>query len=150
MEQTFEKAENSEEDIKHLLEIMAARDVLYGADDIPSIFHNAEHYFDTLDAIRHGDVKWKSVAVRYSGPVDANSPSWMQKTYVVHYRDSLEVAAMMAANPDFDGSFEMVPYEETITLPSGQRMRRISNLMSGEWANRQAVCQAADYPCFTR
>ena len=123
----------------HLLEILAARDVLYGLEDIPPIYHNAGHYFSSIDAIRRGGVKWKSIAMRYSGPVDRNSPSWMRTTYVVHLRDTLEVAAMMAANPDFDGAFDMVPYEETITLPSGARVRRVCNLMSGQWASHKAV-----------
>ncbi len=138
-EYVYEKSEQSQEDVAHLLNILAARDVLYGAENVPSIFHNAEHFFETMDAIKQGQTKWKSVALRYAGAVDADSPSWMREKYVIHFRDTLEAVKNIAASTDFDGSFETAPYMETTTLPSGDTTRRISNLMSGQWANRKAV-----------
>ncbi|TFK91072.1 hypothetical protein K466DRAFT_542342 [Polyporus arcularius HHB13444] len=144
VEYVYEKTEQSEEDVAHLLEILAARDVLHGGENIPSIFHNAQHFFEALDAIRQGQTKWRSVALRYAGPINADSPSWMRQPYVIHFRNALEAVKNIAASPDFDGSFETAPYIETTTLPSGQATHRICNLMSGQWASRKAISELPD------
>ncbi|TFK79473.1 hypothetical protein K466DRAFT_505488 [Polyporus arcularius HHB13444] len=139
VEHLYEKAEESESDVAHLLEILKARDVLYGVDGIPSIFHNSDQFYATLDAITLGQAKWKSVALRYTGVVDENSPAWMKKSYVVHFRDTLEAVKTTLASSDFDGHFHTAPFVETVTLPSGEKTRRISDFMSAQWASRQAI-----------
>ncbi|KAI0682814.1 hypothetical protein C8T65DRAFT_713697 [Cerioporus squamosus] len=137
VEHLYEKSEESEGDIAHLLNILKARDVLYGVEGIPPIFHDAAHFYASLDAIKQGQANWKSVALRYTGPVDANSPAWMHKTYVVHFCDALEAVESIAASTDFNGHFHTAPFTETITLPSGEKTRHISDFMSGQWATRQ-------------
>ncbi|KAI1786592.1 hypothetical protein LXA43DRAFT_897672 [Ganoderma leucocontextum] len=138
-EHTFEKVENSIGEVNELLRILAARDTLHGHHDTPPIFRTTQDYFATIDVIPYGELGWDSVAFRYTGPVHANSPSWKHKSYVVHLRNSLHAVEGMLASPDFRNKFDVAPYEEFITLPNGNKTRRFSNLMSGQWANRKAV-----------
>lgn len=131
--------ENSEGDIQHLLDILRARDVLHGLEDIPPIFGDANHYLSSLDAIQYGGCSWNSVAFHYSGPVDANSPSWKRKPHVIHLRNALEAVESMVASSDFKDAFDTRPYEEYIYTPSGEKTRRFCNLMSGQWVTQKAV-----------
>ncbi|PIL28280.1 hypothetical protein GSI_09568 [Ganoderma sinense ZZ0214-1] len=130
--------ENSEGDIQHLLDILRARNVLHGLEDIPPIFGDANHYLSSLDAIQYGGCSWKSVAFRYSGPVDADSPSWKRKPHVIHLRNALEAVESMVASSDFKDAFDTRPYEEYICTPSGEKTRRFCNLMSGQWVTQKA------------
>ena len=139
-ELTYEKMESSEGEIQHLLDILRAHDVLRGPEDIPPIFNDSKHYLASLDAIQYGGCNWLSVAFQYTGPTDANSPSWKRKPYVVHYRNALESLEMMVTSPDFNGAFDTHPYEEYICAPTGEKTRRFCNLMSGQWASQKAVC----------
>lgn len=130
--------ENSEDDISHLLEIIAAHNALHGHDDIPPFFDNASDFLNTVDSSPYGDLPWYSFAVQYAGPVDENSPAWKQTKYVVHARNTLHAAEAMAASSDFDGKFDTVPYEEFIETAEGPS-RRLCNLMSAQWAYEKAV-----------
>lgn len=104
----------------------------------PPFFDNATDLLQTVDSIPFGDIPWYSFAVRYTGEVDDNSPAWKRATYVVHARNTLHVAEAMASSTDFNGSFDTVPFEEYVGKP-GEQTRRLSNLMSGQWAYTKAV-----------
>ncbi|KAI0685977.1 hypothetical protein C8T65DRAFT_517206, partial [Cerioporus squamosus] len=131
----FEDARMSEGKIDRLLRILAAKYVVDGLPDYQPPFNNYQEILDAIDEIEHGEAAWRTFAVRYSGPVTPASPAWQRETYYVHTRDTLRVAEILTACPDFDGRFDYVPYEET-TPATG---RHVSNLMSGMWAYKQAV-----------
>ncbi|TBU36868.1 hypothetical protein BD309DRAFT_995400 [Dichomitus squalens] len=137
-EHTFEQMESSEGYAGALLRILAAREAQLGLDNIRPIFDNVAHQMATIDAIPHGDQDWTSFALRYAGPVQANSSGWKHKTYVFHRRDALKAVENIVASPDFKNSFDVAPYEEFLTLPTGEKTRRFSNLMSGQWAYKKA------------
>ncbi|KAI0044051.1 hypothetical protein FA95DRAFT_1583919 [Auriscalpium vulgare] len=59
--------------------------------------------------------------------------------YTVHTRNIRVVLHNMAASPDFDGKWETCPYQE---FRNGER--RFANLMSDNWAYRQANIVAED------
>ncbi|KAI0349013.1 hypothetical protein OH77DRAFT_1499682 [Trametes cingulata] len=136
-EHAFKKMENSEDDINHLLRIIAARDALHGHEDTPPFFDDAAELLEKIDRVPYGDIPWQSFAVCYTGPVDANSPAWKQQEYVIHTRNTLHVAEAMAGSADFRGKFDTVPYEEYVEASEGPT-RRVCNLMSGQWAFTQA------------
>ncbi|KAI0362819.1 hypothetical protein OH77DRAFT_1442803 [Trametes cingulata] len=139
-EHVFEKMENSQDDINHLLRILAARDALHGHIDTPPIFEDARDLYSKIDAIPYGDLAWASFAIRFAGPVDADSPAWKRATYVVHTRNLMAVSEAMAASADFDGKWDYVPYEEYVPGADGLT-RRVCNLMSGQWAYLKALAE---------
>jgi hypothetical protein len=109
-------------------------------------FQNHQEMLATIDAINLGDIPWQSFSAKYSGDIPpADPPDWMLKEYTVYFRDPLSVVRSMISNPDFKGQFDYAPYRE---FEDGKR--RWTDLMSGNWAWKQAVCfdllYLDDYP----
>jgi hypothetical protein len=67
----------------------------------------------------------------------------MTATYELCVRDSRAVLHEQLANPNFRNSFDSAPYWQFTS--SGERI--FSNVLSGDWAYRQAVSQLS-YCCF--
>ena len=59
----------------------------------------------------------------------------METAYELNVRDMLTVLEHQLASTEFDGHFEYVPYQEYD--PQGDWV--YSHIMSGYWANREAV-----------
>ena len=130
--------ESSKDDIVELLRVIAAHNLEHGA-DVPPMFLNVDDFHATIDSITAGvDTQWHSAAFRFTGPIDDASPAWKRHEYVLHFRKGLDTVKAMVASTDFNGKFDYVPYEEYIDGPSG-KVRRFSNLMSGQWAHNKAV-----------
>ncbi|KAH9918786.1 uncharacterized protein B0H18DRAFT_957786 [Fomitopsis serialis] len=134
----FKKIQASQGNINDLLRSLAAYNVTQGGSDPP--FEDAAELYETIDAIPYGDAPWTTFTVQYSGPVDEESPSWKRTEYVVHCRNSRQVAHNMIGNEDFTGQFDTTPYQEYITPGKVS----FSNTMSGQWAYRQATKIAQD------
>jgi hypothetical protein len=125
----FRKAEMSQSNIDTLMELWRAT-----GGDPP--FQNHQEMLETIDDIGLGDIPWQSFTAKYSGEKPSvNPPDWMLKEYTVYFRDPLSVVRSMILNPAFKGNFDYAPYREF----EGPE-RRISDLMSGDWAWDQAVC----------
>ncbi|KAH9948897.1 hypothetical protein B0H21DRAFT_844257 [Amylocystis lapponica] len=137
-ELVFKKIQLSGGDLDHLLEVWAAHNVLTNGGD--PIFASTEAMHSIIDLIRHGDAPWESFTVRYNGPVTPDSPSWKHAEYVIHCRNVQTVAHNMLANKDFDNHFDYIPFQEYVA-PS---VSRYSNIMSGQWAYKQATKIASD------
>ena len=121
----------SQADIDTLMRLWAAT-----TPDGCAPFRNHQDLLATVDAIELGDIPWQSFSAKYSKPVPLdNPPDWMLREYTVFFRDPLSVVRSMISNPDFKGQFDYAPYRE---FENGER--RLTNLMSGNWAWRQAVC----------
>ncbi len=131
----FEDARLSKGKVDQLLRILAAKFVVDGLPDYQPPFNDYQEILSAIDDIEYGEAAWRTFAVRYQGPVTPASPAWQRETFYVHARDTLRAAENLTASPDFDGQFDYVPFEET-TPANG---RRVSNLMSGMWAFKQAV-----------
>ena len=129
----FKQIQASKGNIDELLRALTAYNVTQAGGDAP--FDDAQDLFDTIDAIPYGDAPWESFVVRYTGPTDENSPSWKRAEYAVHCRHARKVIHNMFGTEEFDGKFDITPYQEY--LPNGSVC--YSNVMSGEHAYKQAV-----------
>ncbi|PSR76460.1 hypothetical protein PHLCEN_2v8435 [Hermanssonia centrifuga] len=128
----FQRARMSQGNIDRLLELWAASLIPYGA--LPP-FAGVPHMLETIDSIPFGDAPWTSFKVRYTGDLPPNPPPWMTAEYEVSHRDPLVCVRNMLANPDFADEFDVAPYREY----DPSLKRQYTNLMSGNWAWKQAV-----------
>lgn len=104
------------------------------ADDVP--WHNADALYETIDAIQTGNAPWKTYKFSYMGPKPSTPPAWMNESYELNTRDALLLLEQQIATFEFDGQVEYVAYQEF----NAKGDRIYSNLMSGDWASREAVC----------
>lgn len=126
----FKKAEMSQANIDTLMRLWAPTT----SDGRPP-FLNHQEMLTTIDAIDAGDVQWQSFLAKYHGNVPpTNPPDWMLKDYTVYFRDPLSVVRNIISNSDFKGQFDYAPYRE---FEDGKR--RWTDVMSGNWAWKQAV-----------
>ena len=137
-EWSFEEAPLSKEALRRLFRILAAKHTVDGLPDYDPIYKTQQDILDTIDAITYGEVSWRTLAIRYRGPLTADSPLWKRHVYLVHTRDALRVVENLVSSSELDGKFDYVPYEEF----TGLNCRRVSDFMSGRWAFKQAVCDA--------
>lgn len=99
-------------------------------------FGNHKDLYSDIDAIKTGEVNWKSFKVKYSGPLpeDGEPPPWMLQEYEVWFRDVDEVLANQLKNPTFANEMDWSPKRVF-----RRRKRQYCNFMSGNWSWRQAV-----------
>ena len=109
-----------------------------GDDGIEPPFANHNDLYETIDSIQLGDLPWTCFTVKYNGPLpvgDVVVPTWMMTEHDVWCRDVRLLMRSQLANPDFDGEIDYTPLQ--IFGPTGKR--EWSNVMSGNWAWKQAV-----------
>ena len=127
----FKKVEMSQADVDTLMRLWAAT-----SSDGHAPFLNHGDMLATIDAIQLRDIPWQNFSAKYSGDVPpVNPPDWMLKEYTAYFRDPLCIIRSMISNPDFKGQFDYTPYRE---FEDGTR--RWTDIMSGDWAWKQAVC----------
>lgn len=127
----FKREQMSNGNIDDLMDLWAASNLR----DRPP-FADHRDLYSVIDSIQLGQNPWACFSVRYSGPLPSTDiPSWMTQTYEVWYRDPRKTALNMLNNPDFDGEFNYQPYRKF----HADGEREYSNLMSGNWAWKQAV-----------
>ncbi|KAH9029569.1 hypothetical protein EDB85DRAFT_2074436 [Lactarius pseudohatsudake] len=98
-------------------------------------WRSAAEMYGTIDSISAGGVAWTTYQLSYSRPQPTGTlPRWMQDTYELNVRNVLSVFEEQLASKEFEGKFEYMPYEEYDKKGS----RIYSNLMSGNWAFREA------------
>ncbi|KAL0056741.1 hypothetical protein AAF712_016651 [Marasmius tenuissimus] len=124
--------------IDDLMEIIAARHP-----DQEPLFADHNDLYETIDACSNGAVPWEAFSVQYDGPRDREKHApWMDKEYMVYYRDPRQVLHRQLGDPDFIGEIETTPYEATSTAGK----RQYQNFMSGNWAIREADKVITDHP----
>lgn len=129
----FVEAQSSEGEINHALDILRAY-------LLPSGGHppwaNTQEMYETIDSIQNGDAPWEVIKIKYTGPKpERDVPAWMEETYELCTRNVRQVLHNQLATADFKDNFDPSPYQQF----NGQGDRVYSNLMSGDWAWRQAV-----------
>lgn len=131
----YVQLQDSAPDINKALDLWAAAVLKYG-EEIQ--WSSAKDLYETIDSVKHGGSPWKTYQFRYGGPRPAVGlpPKWMTETYDLCTRDARQVLHHQLATPDFRKEFNYVPYRQFNS--SGGRVW--SNLMSGDWAWKQAVC----------
>ncbi|KAF8259888.1 hypothetical protein EI94DRAFT_1773823 [Lactarius quietus] len=82
--------------------------------------------YDSINSISAGAVGWTTYKLSYNGPQPASAPpQWMEETYELNDQLALK---------EFDSQFEYALYKEY----DHNGTRVYSNLMSGNWAFREA------------
>lgn len=120
-------------EINTALDLWTAQVLKYG-DAAP--WRRAQDLYDTIDAIQHGDAPWKVYKLRYTGPLAPGlPPKWMTTEYELCARNSRTVLHQQLGNVDFKDKIHYAPYRQF-----DAKGRRVwSDLMSGDWAWKQAV-----------
>ncbi|KAF7328163.1 hypothetical protein MVEN_02573800 [Mycena venus] len=115
----FVELQTSERYINTALDLWAAS-VMKSGDTVP--WKNAAELYATIDEIQQGHMSWKTYEMRYTGPLPAGTPpKWMTQTYELE-------------SNSFKDHVDMIPYQQF--NHDGHRVW--SNLMSGDWAWKQA------------
>ncbi|KAH8071048.1 hypothetical protein BXZ70DRAFT_1058347 [Cristinia sonorae] len=128
----YKRTQMSQSNIDWLMDAFAAFG--YSA-DLPPPFDNHRHMHSTIDAIPLGDAPWHSFTATYTGvKPNHNVPEWMNAEYEVWCRNPRTIIRNMLANPAFKDNFDAAPFREY----DSDNVRQYSNLMSGDWAWRQA------------
>jgi Plavaka transposase len=129
----FVEVQNSVEQINKALDMWQATVLKYG-ENVPWV--NAQDLYDTIDQIQLGEAPWKVHKISYQGPRPPGTPpKWMTETYELCTRNSRLVLQNQLASLEFKGKTNFVPYQQF----DGQGRRVWSNLMSADWAWKQAV-----------
>ena len=130
----FVVAESSADKINQAINMWAATLLQQGGSPPWS---NAQEMYQTIDEIQHGDAPWRTIHIRYRGPVPAGvPPKWMTVDYELCVRDTRQVLHHQLSTLDFCDKIDYQPYRQFNN--TGKRV--YSNLMSGDWAWDQAVC----------
>ena len=129
----FIEQQTSEAGINKVLDLWAASLLKFG-EDIP--WANAQELYATIDSIQHGQAPWKALKVRYTGPLpEGMPPRWMTDTFELCSRDSRTLLHWQLETTDFKDKIHYLPYKQF----RGDGSRVWSNLMSADWAAKQAV-----------
>ena len=106
-------------------------------------FSSHNDLYETIDSIKLGDLPWICFTVRYNGPLLARGevPSWMVTEHEVWCHEVCLLMHGQLANPDFDGEIDYSPLQ--IFGPTGKW--EWSNVMTGNWAWKQAVSYFINY-----
>ena len=110
----FKRIQASKGNIDDLLRSLAAFNVTQNGADTP--FNSADDLFSTIDAIPYGDAPWESFSVCYIGPADDDSPSWKRAEFEVHCRNTHTVAHNIIGTEEFNGKFDVAPYQEYLPM----------------------------------
>ncbi|TBU36336.1 hypothetical protein BD309DRAFT_995644 [Dichomitus squalens] len=139
----FEKMRSSSGDMDQLLRILSAKCVIKtdGQELSNGFFPSTDTMYQTIDDVDFGEIEWKTITVRYTGPMDADA-HWMHEEYEFHCRAINQALVNTAGNAEFEGSWDYVPFEE---FPS-ENDHRFSNLMSARFAWKQVKIGAMLVP----
>jgi hypothetical protein len=126
----FRRTQMPATDINDLLQIWAST-----LDDNDPPFDSTNNLYSTIDASHFGDIPWQSFVVSYNGNVDDDAP-WKQASYDIWYHDPRKVLKEQLSNCDFHDEMDFAP-KRVFDHTTGRC--RYQDLMSGDWAWRQAV-----------
>lgn len=130
----YVKLQSSKARINEGLDLWLAATLKCGSSD-GTPWRNADEMYKTIDQIQQGGVGWSTVEFSYTGPKPSTPPKWMQATYQLNCRDALALVLSQLEDKEFNRQFDYTPYAEYDA--AGDRV--LANLMSGEWANSEAV-----------
>ncbi|KAH9997156.1 hypothetical protein BJV74DRAFT_877357 [Russula compacta] len=134
----FVEVQNSAGKIDQALDLWSASVMEYGGD---ALWKDSAELYATIDAIQHGDSPWKVYKIRYKGPRPPGTPpKWMTETYELCTRDSCQVLHHQLSTAEFKDKVNVAPYRQV----NGEGVRTWSNLMSADWAWKQADTIAED------
>ena len=127
--------ESSAAEISEGLDLWSATSFKHGS-STGAPWKTAKDMYATIDAVQAGSLPFKTHRFYYKGPKLLTPPSWMEEPYDLDACDALAVIRLQLATLTFKDQFDYVPYQEFNS--KGERIW--SNLMSAQWAFKQAVC----------
>ncbi|KAJ7939434.1 hypothetical protein B0H13DRAFT_2648517 [Mycena leptocephala] len=128
----FVELQTSERNIDTALDIWAASVSEFGRS---APWATAKELYAEIDCVRHGDAPWKTYSICYSGPLPPGTPPrWMTQAYELCTRDVRKLLHHQLGTSTFKDDVDYVPYQQF--NHGGNRVW--SNLMSGDWAWKQA------------
>jgi Plavaka transposase len=130
----YVELQSSEGEIAKGLDLLCAMGIKYGSRD-GSPWKSVKELYATIDSIQTCSTPWKTYKFKYTGPKPSMPPRWMDEEYKLNLRDILKVFEQELLSSEFEDECDYSPYLEFD--PQGNRVW--SNLMSGDWAHRQAV-----------
>jgi hypothetical protein len=141
----YVQLQSSASGIQHGLDLWRAAVRSHQTDDNKHdgvLWKNAKEMYDTIDSILKGSIGWTTHPLSYRGPQPTGTvPQWMQETYELNVRNVLPLFKEQLALNEFDSQFKYTPYKEYDKNGSCV----YTSLMSGDWADRQAVCASVFY-----
>ncbi|KAJ7016290.1 hypothetical protein C8F04DRAFT_1215764 [Mycena alexandri] len=134
----FVELQASERNINTALDIWAASLQEFGGS---APWESTKELYAAIDRIQHGGTPWKTYHIRYTGPLPPGTPPrWMTQTYELCTRDARQLLHEQLDTSTFKDNIDYVPYRQF-----NHRGHRVwSNLMSGDWAWKQADLITAD------
>jgi hypothetical protein len=96
----------------------------------------AKDMYETIDAIQIGSLPFKTHHLFYKGPKLSTPLHWMEEAYKLDAHNVLAVVRDQLAMSNFKDQFDYVLYQEFNN--KGEHIW--SNLISAQWAFKQAVC----------
>ena len=130
----FTELQSSKREINKGLDLWLAAKLKAG-DNTPLPWSSPEEMCQTINSIQEGDAPFKTIHFKYSGPIPPNPPNWMTEMYELCTRDSEILLHHQLATTDFANTFTPRPYHQF----DHRGDRVFSNLMSGDWAWKEAV-----------
>ncbi|KAH9032130.1 hypothetical protein EDB85DRAFT_2073967 [Lactarius pseudohatsudake] len=134
----FVEQQTSESGINKALDLWLSSLLGHG-ENIP--WTNAQGLYATIDSIQHGQAPWKTFKLSYSGPLpEGTPPRWMTDTFELCTRNSRTLLHQQLETTGFKDKIHYAPYKQF----RGDGSRVWSNLMSADWAAKQADLIGAD------
>lgn len=132
----FVELQSSEREINKGLDLWLAAKIKAG-DNTPLPWSSAQEMYQTIDSIQEGDAPFVTIQFKYSGPLPEHPPAWMTETYELCTRDAriLLHNQLATTGPAERDGFNERPYCQF----NHEGDRVWSDLMSGEWAYKEAV-----------
>ena len=135
----FVEVQNPAGKIDQALDLWAASVMEYGG---KAPWNDSTELYATIDAIEDGSSPWKVYHIRYRGPRPPGTPpKWMTETYELCTQNSCQVLHHQLSTAQFKDKFNIAPYCQV----NNQGVRMWSNLMSADWAWKQAVRHMVGY-----
>ncbi|KZP06801.1 hypothetical protein FIBSPDRAFT_763842, partial [Athelia psychrophila] len=127
----YKQNQMSAGDIDKLLKIWGQHAAATGGE---APFQSHKDLYKTIDSTPVGDVPWQSFNLKYNGSRSnlegVEDPAWMDDTHEVWYRDPRALIQNLLSNPDFNGEFDYIPFQEY----DDEGNHRYQDFMSGNWA----------------
>ena len=130
----FIELQSSESKINRGLDLCMAATLKCGGGSSPP-WPSAQEMYSTINAIQEGNAPWKTIKFKYNGPCPPTPPKWMLETYELCTWDLRILLHQQLVTTNFSDKIDYVPYRQF----NAKGDRTWSNLMSADWAWKQAV-----------
>ena len=118
--------------IDNLLKVIAVMNAMTG---VNGPFTTHKDLYSTIDATNLGVTPWSHFNLYYQGEKSANPPLWRTEDFTMWFLNPLTMIHNLLSNPDFDGSFDYLPFQEC----HEHNNHWYKNFISRNWSWKQVV-----------